>query len=111
MSKSFNPSGRYGSHEHGFIRDDNESCPRFVALVGDSYVESDDNLEELIRTVVQDGKDKSEDVCLWDRWRTIAAVIRSTGEVVRFPEPQPKPVKDDTSARLQALLLKRKPKS
>lgn len=111
MSKSFNPSGKYSSRERDIIMDDNESCPRFVALVGDSYVESDDNLEELIRIMTEEGKATGEDMVIWDRWKTVAAVIRNTGEVLRFSQPQPKPAEDDTGARLQALLLKRQPKS
>ncbi len=109
MSKRSHPTSRYGSRERGVIADDNEACPRFVALVGESYVESDESLDELIRIVAKEGT--GDDVVIWDRWKTVAVVIRPNGEVIRFPEPQPKPAKDDTGARLQALLLKRKPKS
>jgi hypothetical protein len=109
MSKPFNPSGKFGSRERGIIADDNEGSPPFVALIGDTYVESGDNLEELIRILVEEGT--GDDIVVWECWKTVAAVIRSTGEVIRLPVPRRKPAKDDTGARLQALLLKRKPKS
>jgi hypothetical protein len=60
----------------------NESCPRYVALSGESYVESSDSLEELIGIVQAlvcpaDGLD----VVIW-RADAVAAVVLSTGQTI-----------------------------
>jgi hypothetical protein len=71
------------------VRDTNEDCPRYVALVADCFVEADYDLETLIALVKQDGLGAGEDCACWDNWQTLAAVIRSDGSVQRFkPLPQ-----------------------
>lgn len=63
---------------------DNLDCPRYVALVGDSYVEADESLEALIAVVVKDGRGTDEDAVVWEDWKRVAAVILADGTVHRF---------------------------
>jgi hypothetical protein len=88
---------------------DNESVPRFIAYVSDSYVEADDNLEALIAIVVRDGRGTAEDCVVWDGFHNVAAVILADGTVHRFRgRPQPKPAPQDVDARLKNVFVKRR---
>ena len=87
----------------------NESAPRYVAYISDSYVESDDNLEALIAIVLKDGLGTGEDCCIWDSFHNVAAVITADGAVHRFPgRPDPKPAPDDVDGRLKNVFLTRR---
>lgn len=63
---------------------------RYVAYAGpDDYVESSDDLDELIvllRHLVEDGQ--PEDLVVWDDAKLVAVVLHD-GCVVRFDEPRP----------------------
>ena len=69
---------------------DNTACPRYVAVCGDEYLESDDDLDALL-SLLRDlaDPDSGEDVCIWRDGIHIAAVVLSSGAVHAFETIQP----------------------
>lgn len=92
-------------------RGSNEDCPRFIAYVSDSYVESSDSLDELIEIVKRDGLGCNEDCAIFADYHHLAAVILTDGSVYRFnvppPTPAPSPQSNGT-AKLKAAVLKKR---
>jgi antitoxin (DNA-binding transcriptional repressor) of toxin-antitoxin stability system len=53
---------------------------KYVALVGSSFVEADDNLNDLLRAVRQlHDRETGEDVVIWRDGKRIAAVVHHDG--------------------------------
>jgi hypothetical protein len=62
----------------------------FVAVVGTSFVEADDNLSDLLRAVrgLHD-TDTGEDVVIWHELKRIAAIVHHDGTETIFEPTKP----------------------
>ena len=66
------------------------ACPQFVALAGEDFIDADNDLDSLIEQLVADKAD--QDVAVWDRFDSLAAVVLCDGTVQRFaPRSVPVP--------------------
>jgi hypothetical protein len=69
-------------------RGSNESVPEYIALCGESYVESDDDLAGLVRLLTEEivSADSDQDVVVW-HGGAVAAVLQSDGCVIWLERP------------------------
>jgi hypothetical protein len=64
---------------------ENDHSPRFTALVGDEYLESDDDLTVLLALLADlADPDSGEDVVCWRDNLSVAAIVFSDGRVIRY---------------------------
>ncbi len=73
-----------------------KSCPVFVALAGDDFLDADDDLDSLIEQLVSDKAD--QDVVIWDTFDNVAAVVLCDGTVHRFDGPRSAPKRQRNKA-------------
>jgi hypothetical protein len=66
---------------------DNEDCPRFIAFIGDDFIEGDQDLDALIAMIRDD--DNGDDVVIWEDFRRVAAVVLADGKAFRFVGSEP----------------------
>ncbi len=69
---------------------DNLSAPRYIAMVAEDYLESDNDLDVLLG-LLRELHDPAhgEDICVWCEDRTIAAIMKADGRIIRFDSSEP----------------------
>lgn len=73
-------------------RNNNESCPRYVAYAHvDSYVEADDNLDTLLTLVLGDDQRPQDDVVIWSDLERVVAIITKEGRLFRIHSSEGEP--------------------
>ncbi|HEY7423258.1 MAG TPA: hypothetical protein VH682_03360 [Gemmataceae bacterium] len=64
---------------------DSSACPRFIAMVAEDYLESDNDLDVLLDLLRQlHDPAHGEDVVVWCEDRTVAAVLKADGRIIRL---------------------------
>jgi hypothetical protein len=69
---------------------ENLTSPRFVAMVAEDYLESDNDLDVLL-DLLRELHDPAhgEDMCVWCEDRTVAAVMKADGRIIRLDGAEP----------------------
>jgi hypothetical protein len=67
---------------------ENATSPRFVALVGDDFLEADQSLTALLHALRDH---RSTDVCIWDTVADRVAALLRRGRVLKFTNEPPTP--------------------